>query len=82
MFEILVDDLYVIATHSIVQPYLLGLVNVSNIEHVLEGCNHSSTRHIVIYNLKCHQGHKKLGGWFNWTCPLKMYNQFQHSFIM
>jgi hypothetical protein len=54
MFKILVDDLYVIATHSIVQPNLLGLVDASNTEHVLEGCNHSSTRHIAIYNLKCH----------------------------
>jgi len=58
MFEILVDDLYVIITHFIVQPNLLGLVNASNTEHVLEGCNYSNTRHIVIYNLKCHQGHK------------------------
>jgi hypothetical protein len=36
MFEILVDDLYVITTHSIVQPNLLGLVNVSDTEHVLK----------------------------------------------
>jgi hypothetical protein len=58
MFEILVDDLYVIATHFLVQPNLLGLVNARNTKHVIEGCNHSSTRHVAIYNLKCHQGHK------------------------
>jgi hypothetical protein len=54
MFEILVDDLYMIATHFIVQPNLLGLVNASDTKHVFKGYNHSSMRHIMIYNLKCH----------------------------
>jgi hypothetical protein len=54
MFEILVDDLYMIAAHSIVQPNLLGLVNASDTEHVFEGYNHSNTKHIAIYNIKCH----------------------------
>ncbi len=33
MFEILVDDLYMIAAHSIVQPNLLDLVNASDTDH-------------------------------------------------
>jgi hypothetical protein len=36
MFEMLID-LYVITTHSIVRPNLLGLVNAGDIEHVLKG---------------------------------------------
>jgi hypothetical protein len=52
MFEILVD-LYVFITHSIVEHNLLGLVNVGDTQHVLEGCSHSSVRHIVNYNLRC-----------------------------
>jgi CO dehydrogenase nickel-insertion accessory protein CooC1 len=47
MFEILVD-LYVIVAHSMVQLNQLGLVNVGDTEHVLEGCNCLSTRHIAI----------------------------------
>jgi len=54
MFEILADDLYMIVAHSIVQPNLLGLVNASDIEHVFESYNHSSTKHIAVYNIKCH----------------------------
>jgi hypothetical protein len=35
MFEILID-LYMITTHFIVQPNLLGLVNASDTKHVLK----------------------------------------------
>jgi hypothetical protein len=41
MFETLVD-LYVFVAHSIVQPSLLGLVNVGDIQHVFKGYNLSN----------------------------------------
>jgi hypothetical protein len=52
MFEILID-LYIFATHSIVQPNLVGLVNASDTQHVFEGCSLSSSKHIAKCNLRC-----------------------------
>jgi len=52
MFEISID-LYMIITHSIVQPNLLGLMNAGDTKHVLKSYSCSNTRHIVTCNLKC-----------------------------
>jgi hypothetical protein len=47
MLEILVN-LYVFATHSIMQPNLMGLVNASDTQHVLKGYNVSKLhRHFI-----------------------------------
>jgi hypothetical protein len=53
-FEILVY-LYVNVVHYMVQPNLLGLVNVGDTKHVIEGCNCSSMKHIATYNLDAMQ---------------------------
>lgn len=59
MFEILVD-LYVIVAHYMVQPSLLGLVNVGDTKRVLEGCNRSSMKHITTCNLDAMQQSRSL----------------------